>query len=417
MIMIKSPDGRKPIFSWCPDADDGTISQMTVISSLPFVDHCALMPDAHVGMMMPIGGVVACDGVVVPNFVGIDIGCGVKALQTCIKEDELSDQGRQDILAELAKSVPVGFAHNDAARIARIMTFDGPVVRYVSGLISNEPRHNPVGDVAASVQSQIGTLGGGNHFLEFQRDEFGRVWIMIHSGSRNIGKKIGDYFNGVASDLNARNFASVPRDIPFLPTDSEEGRSYLEWMRFALEFAKFNRCEIMNDAVRVLETVTGKKYYRLEEQFVDIDIHHNYASLETHFGKEVWVHRKGATLASKDTVGVIPGSMGTRSYIVRGLGNESSLNSCSHGAGRRMGRKEFNRQNNSADGIAAIEKSMAGIVHGGFKNEERRKKNALEMLDVSEAPQAYKDIDEVLANEADLVRVHIKLSPMIVLKG
>jgi tRNA-splicing ligase RtcB len=228
---------------------------------------------------------------------------------------------------------------------------------------------------------------------------------MLHSGSRNIGKRVCDYFNSVAKFKNDMWYSNN-YDIPFLPIDSLEGKSYLNWMTFAMGFALLNRKAMMEEMKRNLSHYFPSCIY--DEM---INIHHNYASLEHHMGKDVWVHRKGATLARKDTVGIIPGSMGTSSYIVRGLGNKMSLESCSHGAGRTMGRKAFNMLNNTPEKLAEIEKQMEGIVYTKFGRATRGKDAG--MKDVSEAPDAYKSIDTIMQNQLDLVEPIVKLTPLI----
>ena len=237
--------------------------------------------------------------------------------------------------------------------------------------------------------------------------------------SRAIWRKVADkpevdWHDVVADGTRLGDGVQVPDpdDIAFLPTDSPEGRDYLRWMEFALSFAFRNRevlVSAMKDAfVAEFPKVTFEK---------TINIHHNYASLETHFGKALWVHRKGATLASEGTIGIIPGSMGTASFLVRGLGHQLSLNSCSHGAGRKFGRMDFNRTHNTEDALASIEKSMEGVVYRKFKKEVNRKGKETGMMDVAESPAAYKDVEEVLRNEADLVEPLVKVRPIIVLKG
>jgi len=233
---------------------------------------------------------------------------------------------------------------------------------------------------------------------------------MIHSGSRNIGKCIGDKFNDIALKLNKKWYSNTNEKIPFLPMDSAEGELYWQYMEFALKFALDNRKMMMDDVKLILG-----KYFPAITFGEFINIHHNYASKENHLGKNVIVHRKGATLARKGTVGIIPGSMGAKSYITVGLGNVLSLDSCSHGAGRSCGRKDFNRK--FAGKIDEIEKTMEGIVYTEFKQERSWKKNKEAILDVSEAPQAYKDIDVVMEDQKDLVSIKHTLKAMISVKG
>jgi tRNA-splicing ligase RtcB (3'-phosphate/5'-hydroxy nucleic acid ligase) len=254
-----------------------------------------------------------------------------------------------------------------------------------------------------------------NHFLEIQKDKDGFVWVMIHSGSRNIGKCVEEKFTAIARDLNSKWY-SMSSDIPFLPVETEEGKCYLSWMEFALKFAFMNRKVMMDKVVRIFDSIFGEDFEILTDDISDglmINIHHNYASLENHHGKNVWTHRKGSTLATEKTIGIIPGSMGTNSYIVKGKGNHFSLNSCSHGAGRKMGRKEFSRQ--MKDSYDKIEKSLEGVLHSKFGKFEYGKDKGL--LDVSEAPDAYKDIQNVMALQSDLVTPLVELRPLISVKG
>ena len=254
-----------------------------------------------------------------------------------------------------------------------------------------------------------------NHFLEVQVDEEGSVWVMIHSGSRNMGKRIGDHFNSVGKDLNDKWHSNT--FLPFLPANSKEGKAYLAWMDFALRFAFLNRQvmieEVKDSFKKVFPTVKW-----ITDTIVDdtvnglINIHHNYASMEHHYGRDFWVHRKGAIRVNKCT-GLIPGSMGTSSYVVKSLNSRNSFCSASHGAGRKMGRRDFARRMKHS--YAQIEKSLEGVIHTDFGEFTYGKDKG--MKDVSEAPGAYRDIDEVMANQTDLVKTIVKLSPKVSIKG
>ncbi|MFA7219021.1 MAG: RtcB family protein [Synergistaceae bacterium] len=407
------------IRSWCPNIEESALNQMKVIAELPYTKECCLMPDAHFGMKngMPVGGVIALDGVVVPNAVGVDIGCGMCALKTNLKVSDLNEVSSKELFNKISRNIPVGHSHNTDERRKFLEKCYMDKFTYIMDKSGIKDRPNPIGDIQTAFFSQLGTLGGGNHFCEVQVDEAGSVWVMIHSGSRNIGKRIGDCFNDLATELNAKWF-SEKRIIPFLPVDTDEGQDYIAWMDFALRFAFLNRI-IMMDAVKdALERTFNDVEYITKNVVEDsindvINIHHNFAALECHHGKNVWVHRKGATRAFEGMTGIIPGSMGTHSYIVKGLGNHQSLMSCSHGAGRKMGRKVFSRQ--MQDNYAEIEKSLEGVIHSEFGNFPYGKDKGLK--DVSEAPGAYKNIDEVIENELDLVKVLVKLSPKICVKG
>lgn len=256
-----------------------------------------------------------------------------------------------------------------------------------------------------TLAGQLASLGSGNHFIEIQKGSDGHIWIMIHSGSRNLGLKVADYYNNLAVELNNKWHTSVPKEweLAFLPVDSEAGQAYIREMNYCVEFALANRELMMLRCLESFHDVLLKQDKVLSNEPM-INIAHNYAKLENHFGENVWVHRKGATLATKDTIGIIPGSQGTKSYIVKGKENRDSFASCSHGAGRRMGRKEAERTLNLEEEIKRLDDQ--GILHAirGGK-------------DLDEAPGAYKPIDEVMRNQEDLVEILVELTPMGVIKG
>jgi tRNA-splicing ligase RtcB len=331
---------------------------------------------------MPIGGVLTADGVIIPNAVGVDIGCGMLAAQTTLRHG-IDTSTLKLVMSRVREAVPVGFAHHQDAQSLLRWRPDGPITD----------------EHAQAAAHQIGTLGGGNHFIEFQHDSNGCIWFMIHSGSRNLGLKVANHYNAVAKALNAAWRSDVPPswDLAFLPADSAEGQAYIAEMQSCVEFAQQNRCSMAERIEGVVREVTGATVARIEH------IAHNYAAIEHHFRRNVWVHRKGATRARKDEVGIIPGSQGTHSYIVRGLGNPESFESCSHGAGRKMGRKEACRSLDLQAEIAALD--AKGIVH-----------SVRHVQDLEEATGAYKDIDEVMANQTDLVSIEVELTPLGVIK-
>jgi tRNA-splicing ligase RtcB len=385
-------DSPMPILSWCEHPQEGAISQAYNLSALPFTfKHVALMPDTHQGFGMPIGGVLATKGVIIPASVGSDIGCGVCAVETSLTD--LPTEDRKKILGLIRKAVPVGFAHHQMPQPEMLM----PEFNEYNG----NGAVNIVANQAGAALRQIGTLGGGNHFIELQQSTVGKIYIMIHSGSRNLGKQVADHYNKIAVELNEKYFSQVPKEwqLAFLPLDSPEGQLYKEEMQYCVEFAKASRALMMarvqDCIINVLPNAT------FEEEF---DVSHNYARMEHHFGKDVLVHRKGATSARQGEIGIVPGSQGTSSYIVRGKGNRDSFESCSHGAGRKMGRKEAQRTLNLEEEKAKLEKK--GIVHS-VRNAE----------DLDEAPGSYKDIDVVMAEQADLVDIVVKLEPLGVVKG
>jgi tRNA-splicing ligase RtcB len=334
-----------------------------------------------------IGGVLAAEGRVIPHAVGLDIGCGVRTWRTNVTLEQLLPV-RDQVLNDIQRSVPAGFEWHQKSQAGRTALFD-------------EPPDVPVLRAECEKASkQVGSLGGGNHFLELQCDPDGIVWGMVHSGSRNLGKQMATYYNDLAKRENARSDDTVPPQwgLAHVAADSGVGAEYLEVMDFCLRFAKESRrlmAEAMQAAIdRRLPGVAP------DEGF---DVHHNYASFETHQGAEVVVHRKGAVHAI-GTVS-IPGSMGTHSWIGRGLANPASFESCSHGAGRRLGRKEAVR-------TIPIEHVMSELRERDVRLFKRKKGDVAE-----EAPEAYKDIDEVMEAQRDLVEPLVLLQPVGVVKG
>lgn len=381
--------------------EDNTIEQIENVSSLPFIfHHASLMPDAHFGYGCPIGTVVALENVVIPNLVGVDIGCGMIAVKTKFKYNEdVSIDDLKKIMGEIRKAIPVGFNHQKKAQDEKLMPGKA------------RPSYLPiVSQQWNSALSQLGTLGGGNHFIEIQKDEEDFIWIMIHSGSRNIGHKVASYYNKIAKELNKKWQSTVPpsHDLAFLPLDSEEAEDYIGEMNYCVEFALANRKLMMDRVQDIFIGVLAEDKLLASHpkfQFEDmINIAHNYAQMDNHFGENVMVHRKGATSAREGEIGIIPGSQGTSSYIVKGSGNVDSFKSCSHGAGRRMGRKDAQRTLKLEDEKKRLEDM--GVVH-----------SIRHVKDLDEAPGAYKDIDMVMDNQKDLIEIVTKLTPLAVIKG
>ena len=395
-IIFNSDRQKVPIRNWCGNPEPAALEQAVNVSNHPAIaGHVALMPDLHPGYGMPIGGVAALKDAVSPNMVGVDIACGMMANKFDFKADWLSHDDMILIMREIRNHVPMGMKHQKDNSVFKKEARD-LIDKHKTGTRNLE---KGVGLVSFdAVAEQLGTLGGGNHFIEMQADEEGFMWFMLHSGSRNIGKCVCDKFNRIAKELNARHRINLPApDLAFLPTDSEEGREYLALLDFCMDFSYLNRECMLKQIEESLKKVIGKIPHTTER----INIHHNYAALEEHFGEKVWVHRKGATCAAEGNIGIIPGSMGTSSYIVKGKGNEEAFSSCSHGAGRVMGR-------NAAAKTFSMEqfrKSMQGVV---FKCSEK-------FLD--ESPMAYKDIDSVMDEQKDLVDVVHRLRPLAVEKG
>lgn len=385
-VSYRTYKGEKvPVKSWCHDPEEGTLKQAKNMAALPFAfSHVCLMPDAHEGYGMPIGGVLAAKNVIIPNAVGVDIGCGMRVVRT-----SLNDIGHDDlikIMSGIRAMVPLGFKHHNTKQ--------------------DMPDHllSPQGDICKKemhdLKYQIGTLGGGNHFIEIQKGSDGHIWFMIHSGSRNLGKQVAAHYAKKAREINENSKKPVPRsyDLAGFDLDSNIGGSYFTEMQYCLNFALANREKISGFIKEVLTGITGCRFFQ------ETDVHHNYAAIEKHFGEKVVVHRKGAISAKEGETGIIPGSQGSPSYLVTGLGNTESFNSSSHGAGRIMGRNEAIKRLDLEYEKQKLESK--GIIHS------LRSKR-----DLDEAPGSYKDIDEVMRNQSDLVEITLKLEPLAVIKG
>lgn len=381
-----------PVKVWAKTVDPHAWKEIDNLSRLPFIyHHLAFMPDVHGGMGMPIGGVLATKDVVIPNAVGVDIGCGMCAVKTSLMAEDIPKQLiREKIMSGIRSRIPLGMAHHAEPQDESLMPqgYDIDKLQVVSRQYKTARR-------------QVGTLGGGNHFIELQKDGDGYLWIMLHSGSRNLGKQVGDYYNQFAKKLNSIMYTRVDPEwqMHFLPIGVKEFTDYWKEMSYCVDFAFCNR-KLMMD--RIQEIVADA----LPQVVFDpmINIAHNYAAWEHHYGQNVIVHRKGAVRARAGETGIIPGSQGTSSYIVEGLGCPEAFMSSSHGAGRVMSRKEAIR-------TLSLEKEKEmldskGIIHG------IRSANHLD-----EAASAYKDIDEVMANQTDLVKIRTRLSPIAVIKG
>jgi tRNA-splicing ligase RtcB len=337
---------------------------------------------------MPIGGVLATKRVIVPNAVGVDIGCGMQAVKTNLKSCHMNIL--KLIMGKIREKVPVGFDHHKEPQNEDLM----PVLH-------TQNQYKIVKEQFKPALKQLGTLGGGNHFIEIQQDQDGYIWFMVHSGSRNIGKRVCDYYNNKAKELNSLWNTSIPKewDLAFLPIEIYEAKEYFAEMNFCLEFALANRNLIIQRIKEAFKEIVKDTQFTFSH-----DIHHNYASWENHFGENVIVHRKGAVLVRENQIGIIPGSQGTKSYIVKGLGNPSSFNSCSHGAGRKMGRNEARKTLNLAEEKKKLED--LGILH-----------SIRHTQDLDEASGAYKDIKDVMENQKDLVEIITELTPLGVIKG
>lgn len=401
MFVLNNPDKHlHPIKVWLKNPDQlepVCLSQAMNLANIPFLHQwVALMPDTHQGYGMPIGGVAALKGMLIPNAVGVDIGCGVCFSETDLPREALTPQLGKALIDRIMGRVPVGFKHQEAARQApEIEAF----------LEENEARlkqHFVLYRELEGVFYQLGTLGGGNHFIEIQEDDQGKICLMVHSGSRNIGLKIANYFNEKAKIISKKNGwqAHARNQLALLPVDSESGRAYLEWMQVALLFARENRRQMMETLQDIVR-----------EQFPDtrilssLNVHHNYAALETHYGEEVWVHRKGAIKVEKGELGIIPGAMGSDSYIVEGLGNPESFNSCSHGAGRHISRRQALKEIQKESVFQDLE--SLGVQVGTPDRDGL----------VDESRFVYKDIHTVMADQQDLIRPVKVMKSVLVVKG
>lgn len=388
---------NRPIKLWLNDIEDQALAQARNLANLPFTyKHVAIMPDAHPGYGMPIGGVLATENAVIPNAVGVDIGCGMCAVRTSLTE--IDQENLKKILGSkkanrgIRAMIPVGFDHQKIAQDSGLM----PDLKCL-----DQVKDAKVAELFQAGKKQLGTLGGGNHFIEIQHGSDGYIWLMIHSGSRNIGLKIAGHYNQLAVKMNEKWKSIVPAkwELAFLPLDSSKGWDYLAEMQFCVDFALANR-KLMMERVKeaVAEVIPGVEFAS------PINIAHNYAAMENHFGKDVMVHRKGATRARRGEYGIIPGSQGSMSFIVIGKGNPESFSSCSHGAGRVLGRKQAQRVLNLKEQQRILDD--LGVLH------ELRGKGGLD-----EAPGAYKDITAVMANQRDLVDIEVRLQPLAVVKG
>jgi tRNA-splicing ligase RtcB len=380
---------NEKLISWASDIDDQTVRQAEKTARLPIVEgHMALMPDAHVGIGATVGSVIATKSAVIPSAVGVDIGCGMIAAELDVTDERLPDN-LEPLLGRIEKAIPagVGQSHDRVARNAE------------RWLTANPPASALAADKTTKVLKQFGTLGSGNHFFELCVDERQRVWVVLHSGSRGIGKQLAEGHIGkarrLAKDLELR---LEDPDLAYFVEGTPEFAAYIGDMLWAQGYARANRDQMMDNAMNEVFAFLG-----FGRETRRINCHHNFSQRETHGGVDLWITRKGAIKADVGDLGVVPGSMGTRSYIVRGKGSETSWMSCSHGAGRRHSRRKAKKLFTAADLTA----QMAGKAWLASRAE------AL----VDEIPGAYKDIDQVMADQADLVEVLHTLHQVLNYKG
>jgi tRNA-splicing ligase RtcB len=383
VIFDEARGQRVPVRSWAGDASEETVRQLQKLASQPYVvEHVAAMADAHVSEGVAVGSVFATEHDVVPAALGGDLGCGMSVVRLSVDAASVDRVRLERALGALSKAIPVGDATHANGRAAKL----GDAL-LASPLSTHALEHTR----DALGPRHLGTLGGGNHFLELDRDADGDVWLLVHSGSRGLGGAIASHHARVA-DVGIGSLAS-------LDTRRPEGAAYLSDLTWALTFARANREALARRAVEVLGEVLDAPL----EATADLDIHHNFVAREPWLGRELLVHRKGAIAVPEGTRALVPGSMGTASYIVEGLGSADAWSSCSHGAGRVMSRK----QARAAIRPQALARAMKGVVYPAHIAERL----------VEEAPAAYRDIREVLACQEDLVRRVLRLSPLAVLKG
>ncbi|MEJ2888203.1 RtcB family protein [Actinomycetospora aeridis] len=380
------------LLNWASILDDGTREQAERTATMPFIHpHLALMPDAHLGRGATVGSVIPTLRAIMPAAVGVDIGCGMAAVRTQFSADELRAQGSLAPLREaIERAIPLSAGHHNR----KVVATAEPRIEELTTL-ADEAGFDPTGD-KKGWELQLGTLGSGNHFIEVTVDEADQVWLFLHSGSRGVGNKIAQRHTSVARDACAG--VDLPdKDLAYLTEDTDEFWTYIRELRWAQHYALLNREEMMDRVVRQTAEFVGTEVVEQER----VNCHHNYTTQETHFGEEVWVSRKGAIDAAEGRAGLIPGSMGTASYVVTGKGEPQSLHSSPHGAGRAYSRTKARNTFTHEQ----LREAMAGI--------EFRDTDAF----LDEIPAAYKDVDVVMADAADLVEVRHTLRQIVNVKG
>lgn len=398
MPIQKVVNGRIPVKIWTTDIESEAIDQLRMLTELPFIQHhVAAMPDVHAGRGSTVGSVIATVDCVIPATVGADLGCGMMAVKTPFKADQVQGQVKE-IRHSIERSIPIGKNWNtkELPEVKALSIWDSrPGITQFGAFYEGFDAKD-----LANVRLQLGSLGGGNHFIELCLDKEDNVWLMLHSGSRNVGKRIGEYYVDLAKKKCAEMHIKLPHpDLAYLPMTGSIGAEYQDYLKFTQEFAAENRKEMMRRALRDLAyIVTGK--FECERLF-EVNCHHNYIALENHFGKNLWITRKGAIRARTSDYGIIPGSMGAKSFIVHGLGNADSFHSASHGAGRKMSRTEAKKRFTKDD----LQAQTQGV--------ECRKDEGV----IDEIPAAYKSIDDVMENQKDLVEVVAELRQIMCIKG
>jgi tRNA-splicing ligase RtcB len=390
-------EGRVPVKVYTGEVEPSARLQLVNVSRLPIVHHhVAAMPDVHFGIGATVGSVIPTLRAIIPAAVGVDIGCGMMASRLSLSSSQLDEKSLKKTFDQISRDVPVGFAQHKERDVR-----EHAARRFQKGLnriLEKHPGIQKRKGKSTSWAHQLGSLGGGNHFIEVCLDEANHAWVMLHSGSRGIGNAIGTYFIELARKDAERNQLQLPdRDLAYFPEGAKHFDDYVEAVGWAQDYARANREEMMDLVLEAMRRhvpafeVTGEA----------VNCHHNYVERERHFGEELWLTRKGAIRARSGELGIIPGSMGARSYIVRGKGSAESFHSCAHGAGRRMSRNAAQK----AFSLADLQVQTQGVIC-------RKDKGVLD-----EIPGAYKNIDEVMANQSDLVEVVHTLKQVLCVKG
>lgn len=418
LVVVDQPrryknEGSAPVYEWASlvsELEDNVKEQIDNVARLPFViDHVSFMPDAHHGYGMPIGGVLFADAAVVPYAIGVDIGCSVQLARTnLVWNGNFEKEKLKNVLHQIQRDVPTGFNKHKQPPIDRNNLLDKIMQKMgdrwnPEWMINPDPskKGSSINYWVEKVQTSVGTLGGGNHFLEVQRDEENNVYFMLHSGSRNLGKSICDFYAAKALELNKKWHSILPhKELAYLPVGTPEYEGYMAAMNFALAWAEINREQMMEKVKYAF-----KKHASVRDFDIIVDVHHNFAAWENHYNKNGIIHRKGAVRAREGELVLIPGSMGTNSYIAKGLGNKEAFMTCQHGAGRAFGRNAMKKNMTSEE----VFQQMKDLDIAFISNEP---KTAAE-----EAPGAYKSVDAVMAASSNLVEPITKLWPVGVVKG
>lgn len=396
-VKLTIEGGQVPVKLWTEDVDSQALMQLENVARLPIIHHhVAAMPDVHTGLGATIGSVIPTYKAIIPAAVGVDIGCGMIAAKTSLRAEQLDEKLLKSIFHQITRDVPVGRnQHNPERAPAELAK---PLAAELNEILQAHPVVAKKFKDSNTWVNQLGTLGTGNHFIELCLDETGCVWVMLHSGSRGIGNALGTYFIALAREEMLKQDAQLPdEDLSYFEEGSQYFGDYVKAVGWAQRYAQENRRAMLNAVVAGMKRLLPP----FEVDVQAIDCHHNYVERETHFGADVWVTRKGAIRSSKGRLGIVPGSMGAKSYIVRGKGNPESFESSAHGAGRVMSRTAAQKKFKVED----LVKQTEGVVC--------RKDAAV----LDEIPAAYKDIDQVMANQSDLVEVVHTLKQVVCVKG